>query len=165
MPHLWPFLPRSAWAPATPYFSGSRSPWPPWKGTSSATRLMPSTIWRSCGKLGGQWARLALSGALELFLAGFRGSQDPGTHWVFLTAELGGEEPRTWSVPQIQIRIPSSTPISCVAGGRPQSVSEPQSRLMKCVVRTRVAHGRRSVNSRKHALPLMVVMEEVYSAP
>lgn len=45
-------LRRSAWAPATPYFSGSKNPRLPWKATSSATPSMCSTTWLFCGNPG-----------------------------------------------------------------------------------------------------------------
>lgn len=99
--HLCLSVCRSAWAPATPCFSGSRSPRPPWKATSSATRLTPSTTWRSCGRLGGAEevrAGLAPCGApqvVPLTAQALGAAETPGTHWVLLRTELGGEAPRT----------------------------------------------------------------------
>ena len=113
-PHFWLSLSRSAWAPATRCFSGSRSPRPPWKATSSATRLTPSTTWRSCGRLGmGEevWAGLAPYGAPRgIPLSRLWGHLRPQGLWVLLRAELvwgwgGGKHPGPEVSPKFRYKL------------------------------------------------------------
>lgn len=111
---------RSAWAPATPYFSGSKSPCLPWKGTSSATQWMHGNIWRFCGNPGLGKEGTHRSGttrhAQVIPTKMPHGQPRPQGHVSScLIAEPSGEEPKTYGPPSLGTNS-TSNPVLCGTG-------------------------------------------------